>query len=164
MRFSTAITTLALAAAALAAPVVPNEADQAGPAFWVKNNCDSPVWVTSIASVRKPTQQISAHTSWHEPLYRDPRTGTSVQVTTTAGLDGVKPILNAAYTYNAGDSIYYNLSPVNNWGYAFSGAIVKFFAPDDFQQAIIWDKTPAGQVTKAYFGETDLILELCDQE
>ncbi|KAF1957006.1 hypothetical protein CC80DRAFT_53266 [Byssothecium circinans] len=166
MHFSTIFTTLALAATSLAAPVSEHSVapvKRSAPKFTVKNYCKEAVYVTSVASARRPTARVKPFVFWSEEQYYDPTTGgISMQVTKGSSLDGIHPILNAAYTYNAGSSVYYSLSTVNDWGYDFAGTAVKYFAVNDFDNAIVWKGNVGTFETHAYLGgETELVLELC---
>ncbi|KAF2247861.1 hypothetical protein BU26DRAFT_565291 [Trematosphaeria pertusa] len=154
MRLTTLTTALALCASStLAAPT--------GSTFAiVKNHCSFPIWITSVSNSAKPVVKVPASGNWVEPEYFD-GTGTSIQIVTSdGGFYSDAPILNFGYTYNE-NSVYYDLNSIK--GFSFSGQKITLGGGSNGDVPVItWDGAPPGhQDTRAYFAQTDLVLDLC---
>jgi hypothetical protein len=153
MLFPVILSTLALAATTLAAPL-------AAPSIIVKNSCKFDVYATSVGTTPRSTIKVQAGQSWTEAEYYS-GTGTAIKITKTAdGLYAGKPTLHLNYTYAKGKDIYYDLSSV--YGYDFEGqnVIVTGDKGKDVP-AIRWIGNKQASGTLYYGGETDLMLELC---
>ncbi|KAJ4316784.1 hypothetical protein N0V94_005276 [Neodidymelliopsis sp. IMI 364377] len=149
MRFSTVISSLALAATTLAAP-----------SAIVHNNCDFSIFVTSVGSTSGNTTEVRPDTLWTEEEYFQ-GVGTAIKVTrSAAALWTAKPTLHFSYTYNKGKNIYYGLSTA--YGFDFWGQNITITGDKGKDvPSIEWDGAPQPDRTLAYFGETGLTLEVC---
>ncbi|KAF2678236.1 hypothetical protein K458DRAFT_423190 [Lentithecium fluviatile CBS 122367] len=165
MRLSALFTTLAaLAPTILALPTDPIEpanasettAKHASPDVIIRNHCPFPVFVTSVGKNVGPTREIIAGGVWTEPEYWS-GIGTAIEFTRTFdGLYTDAPVLVLGYSYTAGVSIYYDLGL--HAGNPFEGYNVRLSGKGGDN---IWDPKPKPPSTKAWFGETDLLLDLC---
>ncbi|KAF2866996.1 hypothetical protein BDV95DRAFT_503814 [Massariosphaeria phaeospora] len=148
MYMPTLLTTLALAASTLAESTI------------VKNHCDFPVWVTQVTSQGQgATVQIAASSGkWSEP---QAGAGVAIKITTTAdGLYTAAPVLHLSYSSSA-SSIYYDLNSI--YGYSFSGKTLRLHGSEAAAPEVVWSEEPiAPPNTKAYIGQTNLVLELCE--
>jgi hypothetical protein len=149
MHSSTIFSGLALAATALAAPSIV-----------VHNNCDFDIFVTSVGTTAGNTTKVQPDTLWTEEEYFS-GIGTAIKVTrSAAALWTAKPTLHFSYTYNKGQSIYYDLSSA--YGFDFWGQNLTIKGDKDKNVPTIeWDGEPQPNHTLSYFGETGLTLEVC---
>jgi hypothetical protein len=149
MRFSTILSSLALAVTTLAAPSIV-----------VHNNCNFSIFVTSVGATSGNTTEVRPDTLWTEEEYFQ-NIGTAIKITkSAAGLWTAKPTLHFSYTYNKGKSIFYDLSTV--YGFDFWGQKITVTGDKDKDVSEIkWDGTPKPNHTLSYFGETGLTLEIC---
>ena len=149
MYFFTIFSGMALAAATLAAPSIV-----------VHNNCDFDIFVTSVGQTTGNTTKVQPDTLWTEEEYFQ-GIGTAIKIgRTAAALWTAKPTLHLSYTYNKGQSLYYDLSTA--YGFDFWGLKITVKGDKDKDvPAIEWDGAPLPNHTLSYFGETGLTLEVC---
>jgi hypothetical protein len=140
-----------------AIPAVPTSA-VASPDVILKNHCPFPVYVTSVGQggPKAPTREILAGATWSEPQYWS-GTGTALDITRYAeDIWTSAAVLVLGYTYKAGESIFYDINV--HAGNPFPGATIKLSGAGG---ETVWNKDPQPPQTKAFFGETDLTLDLC---
>ena len=95
-------------------------------------------------------------------LFEDQGVGTAIKITRTEkGLWDGSSVLTFAYSYDKGTSIYYDLSSFS--GFAFWGKKLRIHGPEGKAvEEVVWNGEPRPNRTLVFFGDTDLILELCD--
>ncbi|KAF2849855.1 hypothetical protein T440DRAFT_118288 [Plenodomus tracheiphilus IPT5] len=150
MHFSTLLTTITLTASTALA----------GTSF-VHNNCGYDVYITSVGTKPGVTKKLGNNSWWSEKQYYE-GVGTAIKITSTAtGLWEGKPVLHLSYTYDAGKSIYYDLSTA--YGFDFAGKKLRVHGPEGKKvEEIVWEGEPKPNHTAVYFGDTNLTLELCE--
>jgi len=124
------------------------------------NYCDFPVYYRQVdgnGTVPAPVKLESKASTTEAQFFHV--SGTSIKFTKTPnGIYESKPTLQFAYTYKAGESIYYSLG--TDYGYDFYGQ--KITLGGNGAPWIIWDNVPGPVHTAAYvWGEVDLELTLC---
>ncbi|KAF2787048.1 hypothetical protein K505DRAFT_288623 [Melanomma pulvis-pyrius CBS 109.77] len=129
----------------------------------IKNKCGFPVWITSVDHEPHPTISLAAGGTWSEPQRYDPATGISIKIGTYEGaLYTGGPIIQFAYTAYPPPYIYYDISTSYGYDPKFIGEIIDLSGSATGAPEIVWNGGPeSNQNTKAYAGDTDLILTLC---
>ena len=129
----------------------------------VHNKCGFDVWVTSVGVTSSNTTKLPSGNYWNEKQYREgDGVGTAIKITRTEkGLWDGSSVLTFAYSYDKGTSIYYDLSSFS--GFAFWGKKLRIHGPEGKAvEEVVWNGEPRPNRTLVFFGDTDLILELCD--
>lgn len=150
MRFTSLLTTLAATVSTA----------QAG-SNYIHNNCGYEVWVTSVSSGDIPQpEHLEPGLYMVEGQYFD-KTGTALKITKSK--DGIytgAAVLHFSYSYKAGQELYYGLS--SHAGFDFWNEKITLGPLEgDSGTTITWDGAPGPDYTAAFFGEKDLMLELC---
>jgi hypothetical protein len=148
MLLPVALSTLALAATTLAAPLIT-----------VKNNCKFDVYVTSVGKTAGQPTKVQPNKSWTEAEYFS-GTGTAIKITKTAnGLYTSEPTLQLGYTYTKKD-LYYSLNTVPKYGFPGQKITVKEDQGKK-EPTIQWNDAAQLSDTLYHAGETGLTLQLC---
>jgi hypothetical protein len=149
-------TATAVGAAAPTIPAAPGAAT--APTVLVKNHCPFPLYISSVglAGANAAPAEIPSYGSWTEPEYFS-GTGTAINVYRAIGdLYATKPVLVLGYTYTAGVNIYYDIG--TSHGNPLPGGTIKLAGKGG---ETVWYGVEQPSHTLAYFGETDLTLDLC---
>ena len=129
----------------------------------VHNGCDFDVFITSVGISQSDTKKISPGIYWNEEqIIESGGIGTAVKITRTDdGLWANKPVLHFSYSYDIGQTIYYDLSTHN--GFDFWGKKLRIHGAEGKDVTeIVWNGEPKPNHTLVYVGDTDLTLELCE--
>ncbi|KAF2130427.1 hypothetical protein P153DRAFT_395841 [Dothidotthia symphoricarpi CBS 119687] len=149
MRLSTLLPTLALALPSTAYP------------FAILHNlCPFPIYLTSSGVPAPPT--LLPPLAYHLEEQYFSGTGTAIKITQTPdGLYTGAPTLHFSYTYTAGVSVYYDLS--SHGGFDFEGWTLVLGGGKEDVVEVVWEGEEEEQRTEVYWGETDLVLTLCQE-
>jgi hypothetical protein len=130
----------------------------APPTVIVKNHCPFSLYITSVGLTgpKAPALELASQSTWTEPEYFS---GTGTAINVARGPDDVytsKPVLVLGYTYTAGVNIYYDIG--TSHGNPLPGGTIKLSGKGG---ETVWYGVEQPSHTLAYFGETDLTLDLC---
>jgi hypothetical protein len=154
------LSSLALAATTFAAPTTLTPSGTSV----VVNSCSKPVYVYDVASSVDGPHTVDPGTQWSKALGYDPVTGHAIKVTTsleTLGNAGAHLILGYTLNYAEG-RVYYSLDTVFGLDPLFQNETVIVYGPAGKDvPTIVWPGQPADLGTKAYVGDTDLVLQVC---
>ncbi|KAF2704412.1 hypothetical protein K504DRAFT_506898 [Pleomassaria siparia CBS 279.74] len=145
MKFSSFLSTLALASTALAGQSV------------IRNQCPFTVYITSVDITNSSTVAIASGGSWSEPQRYIPGVGIAIKIGTSATAED---LIQFAYTAYPSPWIYYDLNAAPKLDPLFEGQslVLSGSAPD--APVIEWNGlAPSG--TSAYWADTDLVFTLC---
>jgi hypothetical protein len=129
----------------------------------ITNSCSFPVYY-ALTDSHAPTSMfvLDPDSSTSSAQYFDGNTGTALKITRAAnGLWTGAPVLNFGYTVKEGQT-WYDISTV--YGYDFWGERVVLSGAEEGSEEIVWEGAPGPVHVAHWFGDVDLVLEICAAE